>query len=398
MNLNHFSRILFAVLLLACLPALATEPDQAFQAEAAKYRAAKRKPELPETAHKYKVQAEFAVQEKRPEQAIELYGKALEIVPWWPEGHYNLAMLLADKKQYKDAMREMQRYLMLVPKGPNARLAQDKIYQWEIVPELVAAASVPVAASAVAVAAPVAVAGKTFRDCPECPEMVELPAGSFTMGSNMGEPDAQPLHAVNIAKPFAIGKTEVTQAQWRAVMKTDPSYFETCDDTCPVEQVSWNDAQEFIKKLNAQTGKRYRLPTEAEWEYACRGGGQQEYCGSDIADQVGWTSYNSGSFLTNKPHPVATRRPNAFGLYDMSGNVWEWVEDIYHENYNGAPTDGSAWTTDSGNSVFLGGNMRVLRGGSWGNEMRSSSAAARMKFGPDIRNWSYGFRLARDLP
>lgn len=400
MKPSSFTALLLSALLLGCLPALADDTDTAFQEVANKYRSAKRKPQLPELAHKYKVQAEFAAQEKRPEQAIELYGKALEVAPWWPEGHHQLALLLADKRQYKDAIREMQRYLMLVPKGPDTRIAQDKIYQWESVPEPVAASAVPaVPAAQVAPVAPVLpVAGKTFRDCPDCPEMVELPVGSFTMGSNTGEGDAQPVHAVTIAKPFAIGKTEITQAQWRAVMKNNPSYFTTCDDTCPVEQVSWNDAQEYIKRLNALTGKHYRLPTEAEWEYACRAGGQYEYCGGDIADLVGWTSSNSGGFLTSKPHPAASRKPNAFGLYDMSGNVWEWVEDIYHENYNGAPADGSAWVADSGNSVLLGGNMRVLRGGAWGTEMRFSSAAARAKFGPDVRHWSYGFRVARDLP
>jgi formylglycine-generating enzyme required for sulfatase activity len=375
---------LFAALSLACLPALAVDPDEAFKGEAAKYRAAKRKPEMPETARKYKVQAEFAVEEKRTDQAIELYNKALEIVPWWPEGHYKLALLLGEKKQYKDAMREMQRYLMLAPKGADARTAQDKIYQWESAPEPV-------------VEKPKPVAGKVFKDCPDCPEMVELPAGSFSMGSPDGE-DTQPVHAVNIAKPFAIGKTEVTQAQWRALMKTDPSYFETCDDECPVEQVSWNDAQAYIKKLNALTGKNYRLPTEAEWEYACRAGEQHEYCGSDIADKVSWTSSNSGRMTLGKPHPVATRKPNAFGLYDMSGNVWEWVQDIYHSTYEGAPADGSAWLATSGNSMIAGGDMRVLRGGAWGNDVAMSGAAVRTKFGPDIRHFSYGFRLARDLP
>jgi formylglycine-generating enzyme required for sulfatase activity len=263
----------------------------------------------------------------------------------------------------------MKRYLLLDPNAPEARAAQDKIYQWESVaePEV----------------------GKTFMDCPGCPEMVEIPAGSFAMGSNKSEEDEKPLHNVTIAQPFAIGKTEVTQAQWQALMGNNPSYFAECGDNCPVEQVSWNDVQNFIKKLNAKTGKQYRLPSEAEWEYACRAGKQQEYCGSDIADNVSWNGNNSGSFMFKKTHPVAKKEANAFGLYDMSGNVWEWVEDTYHDNYNGAPGDGSAW---------LNGSKHVLRGGSWGYDQPFSRAAARFKFGENFRYYSYGFRLARKLP
>ena len=367
--MKNILKCLVIMFVLGCVSAWAEEMRDPFQDVVSQYRAANPKPEMPEVAHKYKVQAEFAVQEKRFGQAIELYGKALDVVPWWPEGHYNLALALAETKKYREAMLEMRRYLLLEPDAPEARAAQDKIYQWETV------------------AAPEA--GKTFRDCPECPEMVELPPGSFAMGSNSGEPNEKPLHSVTIAQPFAIGKTEVTQAQWQALMGDNPSYFSTCGDDCPVEQVSWNDVQDFIKKLNAKTGKQYRLPSEAEWEYACRAGSQQEYCGSDIADNVSWNGYNSGSFFFNKPHPVATKQANAFGLYDMSGNVWEWVEDTYHENYIGAPEDGSAW---------MNGSMRVLRGGSWGYGQPYSRAAARSKFSDNYRYFSYGFRLARTLP
>jgi formylglycine-generating enzyme required for sulfatase activity len=276
---------------------------------------------------------------------------------------------LGEKKKYRDALREMNRFMLLAADAPEARDAQDKIYQWESVVE--------------------PEAGKTFKDCTECPDMVELPPGSFDMGSNTGEADEKPVHHVNIVQPFAIGKTEVTQAQWHAIMINDPSYFTTCGDTCPVEQVSWDDAQVFIRKLNAKTGKNYRLPSEAEWEYACRAGNQQEYCGSDNADNVSWNSYNSGSFLVHSPHPVASKQANAFGLFDMSGNVWEWVEDGYHENYNGAPADGSAWKN---------GAEHVLRGGSWGYDAKFSRASSRSKYGPNFRYFSYGFRLARTLP
>jgi formylglycine-generating enzyme required for sulfatase activity len=367
--LVNVQKCLAVVFCLICAPAFADNTNDPFQEIAARYLAANPKPVLSEEAHKFKVQAEFAVQEKRLDKAIELYGKALDIAPWWPEGHFQLALVLGETKKYREAMREMKRYLLLAPDAPEAREAQDKIYQWEsvVVPE----------------------AGKVFKDCPECPEMVEIPAGSFDMGSDNGEANEKPVHRVTIAKSFAIGKTEVTQGQWHAVMGNNPSYFSACGDTCPVEQVSWDDAQVFIQKLNAKTGKQYRLPSEAEWEYACRAGNQQEYCGSDNADGVAWNSFNSGSFFFNRPHPVATKQANAFGLYDMSGNVWEWVEDGYHDNYTGAPADGSAWG---------GGSMRVLRGGSWGKDPKFGRAASRSKFGTNYRDFSYGFRLARMLP
>ena len=228
--------------------------------------------------------------------------------------------------------------------------------------------------------------GKVFKDCADCPEMVVIPAGSFEMGSNTGDSDEKPVHTVRIGQPFAIGKTEVTQGQWRALMGNNPSSFSNCGDSCPVEKVSWNDAQEYIKKLNAKTGKTYRLPSEAEWEYACRAGGAHTYCGSDNLDSVAWYGNNSGS----KTHPVAQKQANAFGLYDMSGNVWEWVEDSYHNGYNGAPMDGSVWAGD--------GAKRVLRGGSWFVEPQLARAAIRFRDVPAYRSSGFGFRLARMLP
>lgn len=379
----NIQKCLAVILLIVCAPAFAESANDPFQEVAAKYLAANPKPVLSEEAHKYKVQAEFMVQEKQPDKAIVLYGKALNVAPWWPEGHYQLGLLLGEAKKYRDAMQEMKHYLLLAPEGADARAAQDKIYQWEVVIEPETGKTIPEAVKALPEA------GKTFKDCPTCGEMVEIPAGSFDMGSNNGEADEKPVHRVTFSKPFAIGKTEVTQEQWYAVMGSDPSYFNGCGDTCPVEQVSWNDAQTFIKKLNAKTGKQYRLPTEAEWEYACRAGSQLEYCGSDNADNVSWNTLNSGGFFFNTPHPVATKHANAFGLYDMSGNVWEWIEDNYHENYNGAPADGSAWE---------GGSMRVLRGGSWGKDPKFGRAAARSKFASNYRDFSYGLRLARNLP
>ena len=231
--------------------------------------------------------------------------------------------------------------------------------------------------------------GSVIKDCSDCPELVVIPAGRFMMGSNDGDASEKPIHPVNI-KQFAIGKTEVTQAQWQAVMGSNPSYFKNCGSNCPVEQVSWNDVQQFIQKLNAKTGQSYRLPSEAEWEYAARAGSQSKYSFGDSEDQLGqhaWYKSNSG----NSTKPVAGKQANAFGLHDMYGNVWEWVEDCWHDNYSGAPTDGSAWTTSCTE------NRRVLRGGSWLYYPADLRSANRDWGTPDVRGGNSGFRLARTL-
>jgi formylglycine-generating enzyme required for sulfatase activity len=242
--------------------------------------------------------------------------------------------------------------------------------------------------------------GYTFRDCPTCPEMVVIPAGNFIMGAHNGDADEYPIHRVTVENSFALGKTEITQTQWRAIMRdqtrsiegNDPSYFSSCGDDCPVEQVSWNDVQIFVQKLSAKTRKDYRLPSEAEWEYACRAGEQLQYCGSDNVDSVAWyiasegTENNKGKATAH----VAAKEPNAFGLYDMSGNVWEWVADSYHDNYKGAPTDTRPWQSD--------GKKRVLRGGSWFNQPLSLRAASRYKEVPTFRSKFAGFRVVRSLP
>lgn len=234
----------------------------------------------------------------------------------------------------------------------------------------------------------------SFRDCADCPEMLAIPPGSFEMGSNNGDADEEPVHRVNISRAFALGKTEVTQAQWRAVMGNNPSIFKNCGDNCPVENVSWDDAQAFIQKLNAKTGKQYRLPSEAEWEYACRADGKNEYCGGNNLASVAWygasaTPVGNSAKTTNR---VAGKQANAFGLFDMSGNVWEWVEDSAHDSYAGAPTDGSAWPGD--------GAKRVFRGGSWLNGPQFARAAVHVRGGPAYRDndGNIGFRLARMLP
>jgi formylglycine-generating enzyme required for sulfatase activity len=218
------------------------------------------------------------------------------------------------------------------------------------------------------------------------PEMVLVRGGTFQMGSNDYDSE-KPIHSVTLPD-FEMGKYPVTQKFWQEIMGSNPSHFKGFDD-CPVEKVSWEDVQEFLKKLNQRhPGKNYRLPTEAEWEYAARGGNQSKdytYAGSNDIAEVAWYFENSGG----KTHPVGGKKANELGIYDMSGNVREWCQDVWHGNYQGAPTDGSAW--DSGGD----GAFRVLRGGSWYFSPSHCRAAYRDSRYPTDRNLYHGFRLAR---
>jgi len=225
-------------------------------------------------------------------------------------------------------------------------------------------------------------------------EMVLIPAGVFDMGSPPSEEgrdsDEGPVHRVKISEPFYIGKYEVTQEQWEEVMGSNPSDFDDCGGDCPVEDVSWYDVQEFINKLNQmEVTDKYHLPTEAEWEYAARAGTQTAYSFGDDASKLGeyaWYDDNSNG----KTHPVGQKKPNPWGLYDVHGNVWEWVQDRYHKNYDGAPTDGSAWES--------GGSLRVGRGGGSYHFARYCRSANRnYGFAPDYGDGGLGFRLIRSL-
>jgi len=273
-------------------------------------------------------------------------------------------------------------------------------------------------------------------------ELVYVPAGSFMMGSENGEADEKPVHlvtlmvtetdrahaagadtevetterelkrakqlldanvlsqsdydqaqirhneakakraAIRTTEGFYMGRYEVTQAQWQSVMGNNPSYFKACGGNCPVEQVSWDDAQSFISKLNqSNDGFRYRLPTEAEWEYACRAGTTGDYAGN--VSEMAWYLDNSGV----KTHAVGGKQPNAWGLADMHGNVWEWCQDWHHETYYGAPTDGSAWLS-VGEQKY-----RVLRGGSWNVNATRLRSAYRDRSTPGNRLSFLGFRV-----
>lgn len=235
---------------------------------------------------------------------------------------------------------------------------------------------------------------KKFKDPVIGMEFIFVKGGCYQMGNTFkgGDSDEQPVHEVCVDDLY-IGKYEVTQAEWQKVMGNNPSVFKGCDN-CPVEKVSWNDAQEYINKLNQklapagtkqETGKEYRLPTEAEWEYAARSGGKNEkYAGSNDFDSVAWLSNNSG----RKTHPVGQKLPNGLGLYDMSGNVWEWVQDWYDESYYKNSPKNNPNGPESG-------QLRMLRGGSWDSYARGTMASGRYGRMPDYgRNYGFGFRLA----
>jgi formylglycine-generating enzyme required for sulfatase activity len=221
-------------------------------------------------------------------------------------------------------------------------------------------------------------------------EFVRVLAGKFQMGSKRGFKDEQPPHKVTITRPFLLQRTEVTQAQWRSVMRgtelENPSFHANCDD-CPVEQVSWEDVQQFIARLNAnEPNKRFRLPTEAEWEYAARAQSGDDFIPSATAVQaIAWVAANS----MDSTHEVAAKPSSTWGLYDMRGNVWEWVQDAYGE-YSGDDAIDPRGPKDR--------LPRVVRGGSFTSDWAFTTFAVRSPNGARSRNRSYGFRLARDIP
>ena len=245
---------------------------------------------------------------------------------------------------------------------------------------------------------------------------VRIEPGEFTMGSpedELGRFGDETQHRVTVTRAFALKATEVTQAEWRAVMGTDPSGFADCGDTCPVEQVSWFDAVDYVNRISDAEGlprcyaddvdrtfagldcTGYRLPTEAEWEYAARSGTQTAYhtgvntqtdCNDDPnLSLAGWHCGNAWGTT----HPVGQKQVNAGGLYDMHGNVWEWVQDWYAAYPAGAAVDPAGPAS---------GELRVFRGGSWYSGARSARSAARLRFTPDDRSNDLGFRPSRSLP
>ena len=232
-------------------------------------------------------------------------------------------------------------------------------------------------------------------------EMVAVPPGEFLMGSPETEADRSdnegPQHRVRIGYSFYIGKFEITQKQWRSVMGTNPSRFQGCDD-CPVEEVSWNSAVEFCQHLSTKTGLEYRLPSEAEWEYAARAGTSTPFAfGDNVTPDI--VNYDGQNPYAQEIQGLSRQRTvpvgslgvaNAFGLYDMLGNVSEWSQDRYHSDYMGAPADGTAWMTGGEPNTF------VLRGGSWYNSASYTRSALRRRYTPGYAfKGSYGFRVVR---
>jgi len=234
-------------------------------------------------------------------------------------------------------------------------------------------------------------------------EFVLIPAGRFKMGSGISPEEVarryggktewfkpeHPQHPAEITKSFYLQTTEVTHRQWKKVMQDNTSKFKDCGGDCPVVMVSWDKIQEFIKKLSDIEGTdKYRFPTEAEWEYASRAGTTTEFSFGDDAERLGeyaWFSKNSDG----KTHPVGSKKPNAWGLYDMYGNVWEWVEDDWHYNYHGAPSDGRAWIDEPRSA------LRVVRGGGGYGFAQDCRTASRFLTPHNRDSNFFGFRLAR---
>jgi formylglycine-generating enzyme required for sulfatase activity len=253
--------------------------------------------------------------------------------------------------------------------------------------------------------------GRIFRDCPNCPEMVVVPAGEFMMGSPETEKgrgkDEGPQHKVTFQRPFAVGKYEVTFAQWDACTAEGGCNHKPGDENWgrgrrPVINVSWDDARQFAAWLTKKTGKPYRLLTEAEWEYAARAQTKIPEISAPFSTGPTITykqanydanfTYNKGpqGVYRQKTLDVGSLPKNGFGLHDMHGNVWEWVEDCYVESYAGAPTDGSAVAS-------AGCNLRILRGGAWNYYPRLLRSAYRYATVPGVRMENAGFRVARAL-
>lgn len=215
--------------------------------------------------------------------------------------------------------------------------------------------------------------------------MVLVKGGTYYMGNRSGSSDEKPIHSV-VLEDYYIGKYEVTQAQWKSVMGNNPSRFK--EDNMPVESVSWKEVQTFISELNKQTGQNYRLPTEAEWEFAARGGNLSKnfkYSGSDYINNVAW--YYDNSY--NRTHQVGLLKPNELGIYDMTGNVWEWCSDIYSSSYySKSPTKNPHGTTI--------GSLHVLRGGSWSYNANNCRISNRGSYNAADGSINGGFRLVKE--
>jgi formylglycine-generating enzyme required for sulfatase activity len=339
-----------------------------------------------------------------------------------------------DSKQVSD----YEAYLHAYPKGRFAALARARIQQLKAAPQAPAPAQqpatppaaqpakpadskpaseaaqakaapkpqqgkvqpVPAAATqedapAPAVAATVAGAVATVKDCDACPLMAALYPGPFTMGSNGSDPSERPAHKVALRTPFAIGKFEVTVGQWAQCVKASvcpsvPSAASAAENL-PMRDVSWDEAQLYLKWLSTISRRPYRLPTEAEWEYAARGGTTSRYWWGEQMKGGNSSCQGCGEpWKADAPPPVGSFVANPFGLADMNGSVWEWVQDCWHSSYKGAPLDGSAWADGNCQS-------RVIRGGSWREDGSYMLSTTRFKYDASVRQSQNGFRVVRTL-
>jgi formylglycine-generating enzyme required for sulfatase activity len=236
--------------------------------------------------------------------------------------------------------------------------------------------------------------GQAFQDCADCPVVVRIPGGSFTMGQAKGDSSTAPQHTVTV-RAFAIGQYPVTVGEWKACVAGGGCSFTprmvNADDRTPVHNVSWDDAQQYILWVSRLTGEKYRLPTEAEWEYAARAHTSTRYWwGDNIGTMLANCSNCGGSQDARTPLPVGSFKPNPFGLHDIHGGVAQWVADCWFPNYQGAPADASA--RDQKNC-----QKRVLRGGSFRTDRETITASARGNYDSSVRYIAHGFRVARDL-
>jgi formylglycine-generating enzyme required for sulfatase activity len=237
--------------------------------------------------------------------------------------------------------------------------------------------------------------GESFKDCPSCPEMLAISPGQFVMGDNKGDRSERPAHRVRISEPFAIGKYEVTVGQWSECVKAGACKSVSANiktsDNAPIRDVSWDDAHDYVSWLSRITGAPYRLPTEAEWEYANRAGSTTTYWWGDKMVPGKANCKDCGGLWDQKlPAEIGSYEANPNGLHDMNGNVWEWVSDCWHRNYQGAPSDGKSW--DDANCT-----VKVIRGGSWRNDKTYVHSASRFKYDTYVRYLLNGFRVARSM-
>lgn len=242
-------------------------------------------------------------------------------------------------------------------------------------------------------ASPTAPVLESFQDCQTCPVMLTLPAGSFMMGNSRGDSSEKPAHKVTIKQPFAIGKYEVTLGEWNECVKAGACSYrpelDNMDENLPARDASWSDAQQYVTWLSKTTRQNYRLPTEAEWEYAARAGTQTRFWWGDSVGSGHADCKNCGGKWDRKsPAAVSSYPANQFGLHGTSGGVWEWVADCWHKSYKGAPPDGSAWSKADCRE-------NVIRGGGWRNDSSYIHSASRFKYDSNVRYILHGFRVAR---